>query len=46
MVSGLLQFPPEKEVLVKQLLTNLSGKTAVVDVKRLDSQRIGYLIFW
>ncbi len=31
-VSGLLQFPPVKEVLVKQLLTNLSGKTAVVDV--------------
>ena len=31
-ISGLLQFPLVKEVLVTELLKNMSGKTAVVDV--------------
>ena len=31
-ISGLLQFPPVKQVTVEELLSNFSGKTAAVDV--------------
>ncbi|CAB3999854.1 exonuclease 1 [Paramuricea clavata] len=31
-ISGLLQFPPVKQVTVEELLSNVSGKTAAVDV--------------
>ena len=31
-ISGLLQFPPVKQVTVQELRSNFSGKTAAVDV--------------